>query len=108
MTHTVVLIGAGNMGYAMLTGWLRRNPELVVHVVEPYAQLQARAKAAGAGHMALSSATSPTVLREQVTSPNGTTAAAIAVFSADHALVRLVGQAATAARDRGIALGREG
>ena len=271
MTHTVVLIGAGNMGYAMLTGWLQHDPELVVHVVEPYEPFQARAKAAGArpvaaladlpgdlnpdlvvlavkpqmvapvladcsalagcgatfvsvaagitiaamaatlpkdtpvvrcmpntpaaigegmmvlcagpavsaracqliatlflasgsvawlqdeslmdavtaisgsgpayvfhfiealteagvalglpgdiasllarqtvagaGHMALSSATSPTLLREQVTSPNGTTAAALAVFSANHALVRLVGQAAAAARDRGIELGQEG
>lgn len=271
MTHTVVLIGAGNMGYAMLTGWLQHDPELVVHVVEPYEPFQARAKAAGArpvaaladlpgdlnpdlvvlavkpqmvapvladcsalagcgatfvsvaagitiaamaatlpkdtpvvrcmpntpaaigegmmvlcagpavsatarqlietlfaasgsvawlqdeglmdavtaisgsgpayvfhfiealteagvalglpddiasllarqtvagaGRMALTSATSPTVLREQVTSPNGTTAAALAVFRYEHALVRLVGQAATAARDRGIELGREG
>ncbi len=72
------------------------------------AGLLARQTVAGAGLMAQKAAESPTVLRQQVTSPNGTTAAALAVFIQDQALVRLVERAATAARDRGIELGHEG
>lgn len=72
------------------------------------AALLAQQTIAGAGHMALLADASPTILREQVTSPNGTTAAALAVFMQDHALKHLVARAATAARDRGIELGQEG
>lgn len=72
------------------------------------AGLLARQTVAGAGLMAQKAADSPTVLRQQVTSPNGTTAAALGVFMADQALARLVGRAAKAARDRGIELGQEG
>jgi pyrroline-5-carboxylate reductase len=42
---------------------------------------------------------SPTTLREKVTSPNGTTAAALASFSNDH-LSEIVARAMKAARDR--------
>lgn len=42
---------------------------------------------------------SPTTLREKVTSPNGTTAAALASFSEDH-LTEIVTRAMKAARDR--------
>lgn len=45
-------------------------------------------------------------LRQAVTSPNGTTAAAIDVFEADSALRSLVQRAATAAADRAQALSR--
>ena len=48
MTHTIVLIGAGNMGYAMLTGWLRKDPTLIIHVVEPFEPFQTRARQVGA------------------------------------------------------------
>ena len=48
MTRTLVLIGAGNMGFAMLSGWLRQDPNLIVHVVEPFAGLHQRAAALGA------------------------------------------------------------
>lgn len=72
------------------------------------ADLLARQTVAGAGRMALARDTTPTQLREQVTSPNGTTAAALAVFMADHALAGLVARATTAARDRGVELGRQG
>jgi pyrroline-5-carboxylate reductase len=42
---------------------------------------------------------SPTTLREKVTSPNGTTAAALASFSNDH-LSEIVARAMKAAHDR--------
>ena len=48
MSHTLLLIGCGNMGFAMLCGWLREDPALAVHVVEPADELRARAAEAGA------------------------------------------------------------
>lgn len=61
---------------------------------------------AGAGELAARSETPPSVLREQVTSPGGTTAAALGVLMADRALETLMVKAATAARDRGVELGQ--
>jgi pyrroline-5-carboxylate reductase len=60
----------------------------------------------GAGQLAALSDHSPAVLREQVTSPGGTTAAALKVLMADDGLSALVFKAATAARDRGVELGK--
>ena len=74
---------------------------------EDVAALLASQTVAGAGRMARDAAASPTVLRERVTSPNGTTAAALSVLMAEGALTDLVVRAATAARDRGVELGRE-
>lgn len=48
MSHTLLLIGCGNMGFAMLRGWLRKDPTLAVHVVEPADALRERAAEAGA------------------------------------------------------------
>lgn len=48
MTSTIVLIGCGNMGFALLAGWLRNDPLLVVHAVEPAEALRSRASATGA------------------------------------------------------------
>jgi len=44
----VLLVGCGNMGYAMLEGWRAADPALDVHVVEPIEPLAARAAAIGA------------------------------------------------------------
>jgi len=60
----------------------------------------------GAGQLAAASDTPPATLREQVTSPGGTTAAGLAVFMRDSALEDLVKRAALAARDRGMELGK--
>lgn len=43
-----LLIGCGNMGYALLKGWLSERQDLKVHVVEPDTNLRERARAAGA------------------------------------------------------------
>jgi pyrroline-5-carboxylate reductase len=48
MTSTVLLVGCGNMGYAMLKGWVGPDNALAVHVVEPDETLSARARSAGA------------------------------------------------------------
>jgi len=60
----------------------------------------------GAARMALESGEAPAALRKQVTSPAGTTAAAIAVFE-EAKLGAIVERALTAARDRGRQLSRE-
>jgi len=48
MSDTVILVGCGNMGFAMLDGWLKADPALNVHVVEPTDALRGRAAAIGA------------------------------------------------------------
>ncbi len=59
----------------------------------------------GAAMLASQSPDTPSTLREQVTSPNGTTAAALSVFMGDNRLKRLVGEAVEAARKRSTELG---
>lgn len=56
MQDTVILVGCGNMGFAMLKGWLDNGILKAgdVHVVEPTDAL--RERAAGAGVHAYSSA----------------------------------------------------
>ena len=70
------------------------------------AALLAMQTVAGAGKYAQLSDSSPTTLREQVTSPNGTTEAALKVLMADNHLGKLVAEATKAARDRGVELGK--
>ncbi|MBK8455926.1 MAG: pyrroline-5-carboxylate reductase [Phyllobacteriaceae bacterium] len=60
----------------------------------------------GAATLAARSADGPARLREQVTSPNGTTAAALGVLMGDGALEKLMTTAVIAARDRGVELGK--
>ncbi|MEM1050309.1 MAG: pyrroline-5-carboxylate reductase [Pseudomonadota bacterium] len=66
----------------------------------------ARQTVMGAGHLASESDTPPNVLREQVTSPAGTTAAALAVLMQGADMETLMQRATMAARDRGRELGR--
>lgn len=96
------------------------GPAYVFHVIEALtaageslglprdtALLLARQTVAGAGKMAKVSATPPGELREQVTSPGGTTAAALEILMGDGALARLFRDATRAARDRSVELGRD-
>ena len=48
MPNTILLAGCGNMGFAMLKGWLSRNTDLAAFVVEPADALRARAADTGA------------------------------------------------------------
>jgi len=48
MSETVLLVGCGNMGRAMLEGWLAAKPTLNAYVVEPSDELRDRAAALGA------------------------------------------------------------
>jgi pyrroline-5-carboxylate reductase len=60
----------------------------------------------GAASLAAESHEDPGTLRQRVTSPNGTTAAALSVLMAEDRLKKLVGQAVEAARLRSIELGK--
>ncbi len=67
---------------------------------EELANLLARETIAGAGEMLSQIAQPASILRENVTSPNGTTAAALAVLMADPGLGALMAKAIAAARQR--------
>jgi len=79
-------------------------------VVQGLPRDTARALAAqtcfGAGRMLTDSGEDPAVLRQRVTSPNGTTQAALESFSAD-GLPRIVARAVAAATRRGVELAAE-
>jgi pyrroline-5-carboxylate reductase len=60
----------------------------------------------GAASLAAESGEDPGVLRRQVTSPNGTTAAALDVLMGEDRLKTLVSDAVEAARLRSIELGK--
>ena len=70
------------------------------------AKLLAMQTVYGAASLAAESDEEPGRLREQVTSPNGTTAAALKVLMGDDRLKKLVTEAVDAARVRGIELGK--
>ncbi len=69
------------------------------------AKLLAMQTVFGAASLAAESGTEPGELRRQVTSPNGTTAAALSVFMDEDRLKTLVTEAVDAARRRSIELG---
>ena len=60
---------------------------------------------AGAGALLAASPLSPAVLRQNVTSPGGTTAAALSVLMAEDGLQALLTRAVEAAKKRSIELG---
>jgi pyrroline-5-carboxylate reductase len=69
------------------------------------AKLLAMQTVYGAGALAAASDEEPGKLREQVTSPGGTTAAALGVLMGEDRLKKLVTEAVEAARRRGVELG---
>ena len=58
------------------------------------------------GQLAAQANDAPATLREQVTSPGGTTAAALGVLMGDDRLQNLMTDAIRAARDRGVELAK--
>lgn len=71
---------------------------------EDVAKLLAMQTVYGAGALAATSDEEPGKLRENVTSPNGTTAAGLAVLMGDNRLKALVAETVEAAKQRGIEL----
>ncbi|MFP4004981.1 MAG: pyrroline-5-carboxylate reductase dimerization domain-containing protein, partial [Alphaproteobacteria bacterium] len=69
------------------------------------AERMARATVAGAGGLLHQDEAPASELRERVTSPGGTTAAALDILMADDGMRPLIARALRAARDRGRDLG---
>lgn len=97
------------------------GPAYVFHLIEAMAaagealglspELAARSAletVAGAGELARTAADDPATLRQNVTSPGGTTAAALGVLMDTDGLTALMTRAMAAARDRGRELARGG
>ena len=97
-----------------VTGVSGSGPAYVFHMIEALAAAGeaqglepdlalrlARGTVAGAGQLAMEADETPTVLRENVTSPNGTTQAGLAVLmDADRGLAPLIAATVAAAADR--------
>jgi pyrroline-5-carboxylate reductase len=60
----------------------------------------ARETVSGAGELMVRSSETPAKLRENVTSPNGTTAAALSVLMGEDAMAKLIARAIAAAKMR--------
>ncbi len=73
---------------------------------QEHAEILAKQTVLGAAHMAKTSPDSPEVLRQKVTSPNGTTQAAIEFMEA-HAIGRNIRYALDAAAKRSVELGKK-
>lgn len=93
-------------GPAYLFHFMECLEEAAIAVGLPAATAQALASqtVCGAAALASASAFSPADLRRQVTSPNGTTAAALDIFTAEPGLGDLVKRAAAAAHRRALEL----
>ena len=66
MSATVLLIGCGNMGYALLSGWRAQDQTLRIFVVEPVDALRERAAGTGAAVAATLDALPPDVAPDLV------------------------------------------
>ncbi|MCW2306099.1 pyrroline-5-carboxylate reductase [Rhodobium gokarnense] len=77
-----------------------------VGLPDDLADLMALKTVEGAARLAATSDDAPGTLREKVTSPGGTTAAALGVLMGEGALSTLLGDAVEAARDRSVELGK--
>jgi len=96
--------GSGPAYVFLLTEYLAEAGE-ACGLPSDLAALLARETVAGAGELLNQSDAPPAVLRQNVTSPGGTTAAALHVLMADDGLKRLLERAVEAARKRSEELG---
>ena len=105
LIDSVTAISGSGPAYLFLFAEALTEAGVAEGLTRKQAEKFARATVSGAGAL-LAADPSPAVsLRENVTSPGGTTAAALAVFMADDALVSLVKRAARAAAKRAEELG---
>lgn len=105
MMHAVTAISGSGPAYVFaLTEALTKAGEELGLPVEVAAKLSAE-MVAGSGRLMQSSTETPTELREQVTSPNGTTAAGLErLLAPSNGIDRIIYETAHAAYERSIAL----
>ena len=104
MDAVTALSGSGP-AYVFLLAECLAEAGRVVGLPGELSERLARQTIIGGGALLAATAESAAVLRENVTSPGGTTEAALSVLMADDAFKRLLTDAVAAARDRSIALG---
>ncbi|NBV74822.1 MAG: pyrroline-5-carboxylate reductase [Methylococcaceae bacterium] len=102
----VTAVSGSGPAYYFLLMEAMEKAALELGLDERCARLLIQQTALGAAKIALESSESPTVLRERVTSPNGTTQKAIETFQAN-GFVDIVSKALHAARDRSIEMSKE-
>ena len=105
LIDSVTAISGSGPAYLFLFAEALTEAGVAEGLTRKQAEKFARATVSGAGALLSADMTSASKLRENVTSPGGTTAAALAVFMADDALVSLVKRAARAAAKRAAELG---
>ena len=103
LMHAVTAVSGSGPAYVYLLAELMQNAAAATGLDERTAHLLVVQTIIGAGRMLRESGASPEALRQVVTTPNGTTAAALDVFL-DRDLPGTIVDAITAARDRGVAL----
>lgn len=105
LIDTVTAVSGSGPAYLFLFAEALTAAGIAEGLSPAQAEKFARATVAGAGALLKSDKAPAAQLREAVTSPGGTTAAALSVFMADDGLVPLVGRAVAAARKRAEELG---
>lgn len=105
LMHAVTAVSGSGPAYVYLLAELMERAAREIGLDEATAQLLVVQTIIGAGRMLRETGRSPADLRRVVTTPGGTTAAAVDVMQA-RGLPEILVDALTAARDRGIELGR--
>ncbi|MHC4416442.1 MAG: pyrroline-5-carboxylate reductase [Planctomycetota bacterium] len=105
LMHAVTAVSGSGPAYVYLLAELMQKAAHEIGLDEATAQLLVVQTIIGAGRMLRDTGLEPAVLRQVVTTPGGTTAAAMEVMIRRQ-LPEVLIEALTAARDRGIELGR--
>jgi pyrroline-5-carboxylate reductase len=105
LIDAVTAVSGSGPAYVFLLAECLAEAARSVGLPEDLAQLLARQTVAGSGALLAESPLSPAVLRKNVTSPGGTTAAALSVLMGEGGLQPLLTRAVEAAKKRSIELG---
>jgi pyrroline-5-carboxylate reductase len=106
LMHAVTAVSGSGPAYVYLLAELMEKAAAKIGLDEATAQLLVVQTIIGAGRMLRETGAEPAELRRVVTTPEGTTAAALDVIIRRH-LPDILIEALTAARDRGISLGEQ-
>ena len=105
LMDAVTAVSGSGPAYVFLLAEAMSAAGVKAGLPETLAKELARATVCGAGALMAATDTPPAILRENVTSKGGTTAAALSVLMADNGLGQLVAKAVEAAKRRSIELG---
>jgi pyrroline-5-carboxylate reductase len=105
LIDSVTAVSGSGPAYLFLMAEALTEAGIAEGLSEAQAEKFARATVAGAGALLAADKSPASALREAVTSPGGTTAAALSVLMADDGLIALMKRAVRAARERAEELG---